>query len=79
MFGEAGTLTIARIITEILSQLTVKKCGYSGLMLPVLEDHGLAKRNIEESLRIDPNNASALSLKRKLSRFSKVNFTCLRC
>jgi len=51
-FGEAGTLTIARIITEILSQLAVKKCGYSGLMLPVLEDHGLAKRNIEGTYNV---------------------------
>jgi uncharacterized protein (UPF0210 family) len=46
-FGEVGTITIARIITDILSKIDVKKCGYSGLMLPVLEDHGLAKRNIE--------------------------------
>jgi len=46
-FGEAGTLAIAKILTEILRQLDVKKCGYSGLMLPVLEDEGLAKRNIE--------------------------------
>ncbi len=44
-FGEAGTLAVAKIITETLNKLPVKKCGYSGLMLPVLEDFGLAKRN----------------------------------
>ena len=51
-FGEVGTLTIARMITKTLSQLDVKKCGYSGLMLPVLEDYGLAKRNIEGAFNI---------------------------
>ena len=44
-FGEPGTLTVAKIITETLRQVNVKKCGYSGLMLPVLEDYGLAQRN----------------------------------
>jgi len=44
-FGEVGTLTVAKTITEILRDLDVKKCGYSGLMLPVLEDYGLAMRN----------------------------------
>lgn len=44
-FGEVGTLAIARIITETLRDLDIKKCGYSGLMLPVLEDYGLAMRN----------------------------------
>ena len=46
-FGEVGTLTIARVITETIRNLDIKKCGYSGLMLPVLEDYGLAKRNTE--------------------------------
>jgi len=44
-FGEVGTLAIARIITETVRDLDIKKCGYSGLMLPVLEDYGLAMRN----------------------------------
>ena len=38
---------MVKLITDILKNLDVKKCGYSGLMLPVLEDEGLAKRNIE--------------------------------
>lgn len=46
-FGEPGTLAVAKIITDVLSSLQVKKCGFSGLMLPVLEDSGLSKRNVE--------------------------------
>lgn len=46
-FGDVGTLAIAKIITDTVKGLDVKKCGYSGLMLPVLEDYGLAKRNAE--------------------------------
>jgi len=46
-FGEPGTLSIAKIITDTLRDLKVKTCGYSGLMFPVLEDYGLARRNIE--------------------------------
>ncbi|MFQ5648021.1 MAG: DUF711 family protein, partial [Candidatus Aenigmatarchaeota archaeon] len=44
-FGEAGTLAIAKIVTDVLGKMKTKKCGYCGLMLPVLEDYGLAKRN----------------------------------
>ena len=47
-FGDVGTLAIARVITETIRKLDIKKCGYSGLMLPVLEDYGLAQRNTEE-------------------------------
>lgn len=46
-FGDVGTLAIAKIITDTVKGLDIKKCGYSGLMLPVLEDYGLAKRNAE--------------------------------
>ncbi|GAF99709.1 unnamed protein product, partial [marine sediment metagenome] len=46
-FGEVGTLAIAKVITETLKGLDIKKCGYCGLMLPVLEDYGLAMRNID--------------------------------
>ncbi len=42
-FGSSGTLTIAGMITSVLNKLPVKMCGYSGLMLPVLEDYGLAQ------------------------------------
>jgi uncharacterized protein (UPF0210 family) len=46
-FGEPGTLSIAKIITDTLRDLKIKTCGYSGLMFPVLEDYGLARRNTE--------------------------------
>jgi uncharacterized protein (UPF0210 family) len=51
-FGEPGTLLIARMITETLRCLPFKKTGYCGLMLPVLEDHGLATRNIQGHLSL---------------------------
>ena len=43
-FGEAGTLSIAAMVTGVLKSLPVRKWGYNGLMLPVLEDVGLAER-----------------------------------
>ena len=36
-FGESGTLAAARLITRALKNIPVKQCGYSGLMLPVLD------------------------------------------
>jgi len=51
-FGEVGTLTAASLVTETLGELNIKKCGYSGLMLPILEDYGLAMRNNEEMFDI---------------------------
>jgi uncharacterized protein (UPF0210 family) len=51
-FGNPGTLNIARIITDIIKNLNIKKCGYCGLMLPVLEDFGLSERNNEGTFNI---------------------------
>ncbi|MBD3415395.1 MAG: DUF711 family protein [Candidatus Aminicenantes bacterium] len=51
-FGEVGTLAVAKCVTDSLSCLDIKKCGYSGLMLPVLEDFGLAVRNKEKKFNI---------------------------
>ncbi|MFO7865879.1 MAG: DUF711 family protein [Candidatus Aminicenantes bacterium] len=51
-FGGPGTLAAAAEITECLKKTPVKKCGYSGLMLPVLEDYGLALRNTEGTFDI---------------------------
>ena len=39
-FGERGTLTVAAGLTRTLQSLELPLCGYSGLMLPVLEDVG---------------------------------------
>jgi uncharacterized protein (UPF0210 family) len=43
-FGGPGTLAVAGMITEVLRSVSVRQCGFSGLMLPVMEDFGLAQR-----------------------------------
>lgn len=43
-FGSAGTLEACSIVTAALKSVSVRTCGYSGLMLPVLEDPLLALR-----------------------------------
>ncbi|HMA83367.1 MAG TPA: DUF711 family protein [Candidatus Thermoplasmatota archaeon] len=51
-FGNPGTLTAARLITSVLQQIQIKQCGYTGLMLPVMEDSGLAKRNQQGNISL---------------------------
>ncbi len=51
-FGQPGTLTISALITRVLKNLSVNKCGYSGLMLPVCEDFGLAQRSNERAFNL---------------------------
>ncbi|HVF18266.1 MAG TPA: DUF711 family protein [Steroidobacteraceae bacterium] len=46
-FGSASTLQACAAITAAIKSLEVKTCGYSGLMLPVLEDPLLAQRAVE--------------------------------
>jgi hypothetical protein len=46
-FGNAATLAACAAITDVLKSLKIKTCGYSGLMLPVLEDPVLATRAAE--------------------------------
>lgn len=43
-FGHPSTLQACAAITAVLKTLTVRTCGYAGLMLPVLEDPVLAVR-----------------------------------
>ncbi len=43
-FGESSTLRACALITGVLKNLDLKTCGYSGLMLPVIEDRVLSKR-----------------------------------
>lgn len=43
-FGSTGTLEACSMITAALKSVSVRTCGYSGLMLPVLEDPLLARR-----------------------------------
>lgn len=47
-FGDPPTLSACAAITGALKSLSVKTCGYSGLMLPVLEDPVLARRAVEK-------------------------------
>ncbi|KAK9830204.1 hypothetical protein WJX72_010288 [[Myrmecia] bisecta] len=51
-FGSAGTLAISALITGVLKSLPLKLCGYSGLMLPVCEDTGLAELASQGAFRI---------------------------
>src|SRR6266571_4177039 len=51
--GSSGTLTAARLITEAVKSVRVKQVGYSGLMLPVMEDRRIAQRWSEGALSLD--------------------------
>jgi uncharacterized protein (UPF0210 family) len=52
-FGSSGTLTAARIITAAVKAVPQKQTGYSGLMVPVMEDKLLAQRWAESTYNID--------------------------
>jgi uncharacterized protein (UPF0210 family) len=52
-FGSSGTMTAAAIITRAVQAAPVKRTGYSGLMVPVLEDNLLAQRWGEGDYGID--------------------------
>lgn len=52
-FGGPGTLAACAVITDVLKGLPVKTCGFSGLMLPVMEDSTLAKRAAEGRFNMD--------------------------
>ena len=52
-FGDHGTLTVAALITDVLKSLTVKRTGYSGLMIPVMEDATIARRAAQGKLSLD--------------------------
>ena len=52
-FGSSGTLTAARIITTAVKAVPQKQTGYSGLMVPVMEDKLLAQRWAESAYNID--------------------------
>ena len=52
-FGANGTMTAALAITTAVKAVKVKQIGYSGLMLPVMEDKRLAQRWAENTYEID--------------------------
>jgi uncharacterized protein (UPF0210 family) len=52
-FGAPGTETAAGIITRAVKAVPVKQTGYSGLMIPVLEDTVLTRRWTEQTYGLD--------------------------
>ena len=52
-FGSSGTLSVVAIITNAVRGLQIKRAGYSGLMLPPLEDPVLAARWSEGTYDVD--------------------------
>src|SRR4051812_8088808 len=52
-FGGSGTMTASRIITTAVKAVSVKQIGYSGLMVPVMEDELLAQRWAEGTYNMD--------------------------
>jgi uncharacterized protein len=52
-FGSVGTETASGIITRAVQSTTVKRTGYSGLMIPIMEDNVLAKRWAERTFTLD--------------------------
>jgi hypothetical protein len=51
-FGSASTLQACAAVTAAVKSVGVSTCGYSGLMLPILEDPVLADRVSEGRIRI---------------------------
>jgi len=51
-FGGSGTVTIAALTTGVLRSLDLRTTGYSGLMLPLMEDVGLVERFNEGNFTI---------------------------
>jgi uncharacterized protein len=52
-FGASGTMTAALIITTAVKAVPVRQIGYSGLMVPVMEDKLLARRWAEGTYTTD--------------------------
>ena len=52
-FGAPGTETASGIITRAVKAVPVKQTGYSGLMIPVLEDAVLTRRWTERTYGLD--------------------------
>src|SRR5581483_9883082 len=52
-FGAPGTETAAAIVTRAVKAVPVRQTGYSGLMIPVLEDSVLTRRWTEGTYTLD--------------------------
>ncbi len=52
-FGANSTLVAGALTTQLLRQARFPRCGFSGLLLPVLEDRTLAQRRAESLYTLD--------------------------
>ncbi|MBN1642661.1 MAG: DUF711 family protein [Anaerolineae bacterium] len=52
-FGASGTLFATALITRALREARYTRCGFSGVMLPVLEDLTMARRSTEALYGLD--------------------------
>jgi len=52
-FGSSGTMTAVAAITQAVKAVPVQHIGYSGLMVPILEDARLAQRWSEGTFNVD--------------------------
>jgi uncharacterized protein (UPF0210 family) len=52
-FGDQSTLFAVATLTDCLAAAQFQRCGFSGVMLPVLEDAVLARRSIEHTYTLD--------------------------
>lgn len=52
-FGSSGTMTAALIITTAVKAVPVKRVGYAGLMIPIMEDDVLSQRWAEKAITMD--------------------------
>jgi uncharacterized protein (UPF0210 family) len=52
-FGAPGTLFVASLLTGGLRRATYPRCGFNGLMLPVLEDATLAARSRDRMFTVN--------------------------
>jgi len=52
-FGDQSTLFAVATLTDCLRAAHFPRCGFSGVMLPVLEDAVLARRSVERTYTLD--------------------------
>ena len=52
-FGSSATLFAVAFTTRVLREARFPRCGFSGLLLPVLEDRTLAERSAEDLFTLD--------------------------
>jgi uncharacterized protein (UPF0210 family) len=53
LFGGNSTLFATALTTAVLREAAYPRCGFSGLMFPVLEDRTMAERSVEQLYGID--------------------------